>query len=601
MDLVSDVRSSWQLYRLISRESLHLRSGTGRDDALIKQLALKLNLDPSKPIPKQLETKKVSIEEFIQAFFLLAEPFAEMLNNIYVIMQRHGACSVHSSISMKFSFRNVREELEFSLEKFREWQVIYRKSRGMFTIRMWTTNDFNQLYKPVRILCEIYGENRNWDHEHRYSKPLPKPHLLYTDSGWRPLLELRDAMERLRQIASGEATDVKNNVVSVLTKENSSEQAEYDPYRVRVLISDLWPGLLNLLFQLETETSHQLLTTEAKSALQQIGHVIQEIHKTSQIGKNLVPEFIELLRLPFWKYRWRVYEVWTMFKFVEALEDYDVALELVGDRLALEESVASKIASFKDSDGVIYEMWSQLKTVVTDAYMRKHIMPDLRLCKPDASIPENTLIVIECKQRKSMNEKELRNLAIDYTNGARNSILVLFVNYDEFPNVSSPFPQVNLLSKFSPLDRREVKFFRDVIVSVLTDNGIKPVVLKFDAILFDVSSSMRDEYLRSEVSTACRELLDKNPNSKVFLFSDSLQNTHGVSAGDLALKLDTMVSGSTNVNGALQQLLEEQPNIKRVAVVTDGGYNGPINVRGLFEVLEEFIIDKNFPIKPPRN
>lgn len=67
MDEIVRVKSSVALYRLISREDLHLRRGLGRDDALLRQLAKKLDLDPNRPIPEQLETRKISLEDFVQA------------------------------------------------------------------------------------------------------------------------------------------------------------------------------------------------------------------------------------------------------------------------------------------------------------------------------------------------------------------------------------------------------------------------------------------------------------------------------------------------------------------------------------------------------
>jgi hypothetical protein len=145
MALISEVSSSRELYRLICKESLHLRSGIGRDDALIRQLALSLGLDSKKSIPNQLESKNIGIEDFIQTFFEIAEPFAQMLNNIYAVMQRYGARSSFRSISMKFSFDKVCRELEFDLEQFREWQAVYQQAQGTLTTRWWTNNDIGKL------------------------------------------------------------------------------------------------------------------------------------------------------------------------------------------------------------------------------------------------------------------------------------------------------------------------------------------------------------------------------------------------------------------------------------------------------------------------
>lgn len=150
LDEIISVKSSVQLYRLISRENLHLRRGLGRDDALLEQLARKLNLDSNKPISGQLDTRKVPLEIFVQAFFSVAEPFARMLSNIYSIMERQRVRLATRSIKMRFSFQKATEELEFDLKHFREWLAIYQKVRGTFTLRLWSQDDISMLYRPIR-------------------------------------------------------------------------------------------------------------------------------------------------------------------------------------------------------------------------------------------------------------------------------------------------------------------------------------------------------------------------------------------------------------------------------------------------------------------
>lgn len=150
MNEIIQVRTSAELYRLISRENLHLRRGFGRDDALHKQLAQKLGLDLAGSIPTQLESKKISVEDFVQAFFSVTEPFAKMMNNNYSIMEHLGARSAIRSVRMKFSFQNASEKLEFDLKHFRELLATYRKLRDTFTVRLWSQDDIARLFHPVQ-------------------------------------------------------------------------------------------------------------------------------------------------------------------------------------------------------------------------------------------------------------------------------------------------------------------------------------------------------------------------------------------------------------------------------------------------------------------
>jgi hypothetical protein len=598
MDDIINIESSAQLYRLLSKEDLHLRSGYGRDDVLIRRLARKLKLDPNKPIPKQLESNGTPLEEFVQVFFFLTEPFARILTDVYAIMQRHHVRSTFRSIRMKFSFEKVTKQLDFDIEHFREWLMIYRKLCGTFTVRLWTRDNIAGLYQPVRKLGEIYGEHYDWRKNGHYSSPLPEPQVLYTNPEWAPLYRLRDAMEQLRQIASDKKEDQQSRVFSVSTKKSEKQQAiEYNPSEVRSMLSDLWPGLVGLLSQLDDPSFSKKPTPEAIDALKEIDQVLHKVKRTRTNGKILVRDFVELLRLPFWKYRWRVYEVWIMFKLIECLDEYDVSLESVGERMSLEENRATKVAQFKDSNSSVYEMWTQLKTKVAFPSKRKHIMPDIRLCKLDASIPENTFLVVECKQRKNMKTKDLMDLVKDYKIGAEKGILFLFVNYDAFPAVSVPYSDVELLSDTSPANPKMVQRFRNLVENALMNCGIRPPIQQYDAILFDVSDSMRGKYLASEISNACKDLLVRNPNSKILFFSDHLLATETLYTENLAAELEATVGGSTNLDGALKELTQKHPDIERVAVVTDGGYNSPVNVRELFDVLEELILGRNFPFQ----
>jgi len=597
LDEIISVKSSVQLYRLISRENLHLRRGLGRDDALLEQLARKLNLDPNKPISEQLETRKVPLEIFVQAFFSVAEPFAGMLSNIYSIMERQGARLATRSIKMRFSFQKATEELEFDLKHFREWLAIYQKVRGTFTLRLWSQDDISMLYHPIRTLRNIYGESYNWKEAKRYSSPLPEPRMLYTDPEWTPLRQLRDAMEQLREIAS-EETDEHSKALSALTNEYEREEKqtiERDPSRVRTMLSDLWPGLVGLLFKLEESTPTESLTQDGLNALQEIHQVLENAQRTKINGQALVRSLVEFLRLPFWKYRWRVYEIWVMLEIIDCLDEYDITLELAGDRWNLEEHKATKVARFEDHSRNRYEVWTQLTTPVDTSYKKKHIMPDIRFCTHDATVPQNTLLLVECKQRKSMKPRDLEDLIEDYKRGANKSILNLFVNYDKFPAISCSLSPTELLSNVNPAHPQMVQKLKDRVKNALIDNEIKPVVPQYDAILFDVSQSMRGRYANAKISEACRELLIKNSRSKTFFFNNYLLPTEQLSSPALVSELDRMTKGMTNLDGALRELHAKHPNIKTIAIVTDGEYDACAKSLELFEKAEELILEKNFP------
>ena len=71
------IDSAADLFREIKRRGLELRRGEGRDDVLYHQLANKLGLEPDR-IQKGLDQGRVSVEEFVYAFFSILQPFAQI-------------------------------------------------------------------------------------------------------------------------------------------------------------------------------------------------------------------------------------------------------------------------------------------------------------------------------------------------------------------------------------------------------------------------------------------------------------------------------------------------------------------------------------------
>jgi hypothetical protein len=589
-----DVHSSVELYKLLSKEYLHLRSGDGRDDALIRQLATRLGLDPNKTIPKQLEANKVSLEEFIQELFVLTEPFSKMYSEIFALIQSQNVqASANSSIRMRFCFEKATKKLEFDLKHFREWLKIYQKFQGEFFVKLWTQEDINKLYQPIGELQKILGEGSDSGINTHYPCPLPDPALYGTNANWKPVKLLRNAMEQLRQAQTQEKVIVNTEVISILReKQNVEDRKDPDQTESKVNLTDIWPGLFRLLLQLEKTST--VTPSAAMDSLGKISATMNDVTSTRVKGNLLIQKFVELLRLPFWKYRWRLYEVWTLFKLIECLNEYDCKLEDKNGKIELEENKASVVAHFTDSNLVTYSVWTQLKTNVADPLKRKHIMPDIRVCKLDASLPENSFLVLECKQRKQMKTRELKELVKDYLAGAENSELVLFVNYDEFPIISK-FPKTVLISKLHPTNPEAIAEFNGVIKKGLVDCGINPSTSQIDAILFDVSDSMRGQYLRNEIGEACQQIIFKNPKGKIFFFNDCLLSTEQLSTIDLKGRLEGMIRGGTDLDASLREIAKKYPKIKRLVVVTDGGYNRSLTSIGSYESVEQLVIGENFP------
>ena len=61
-----------------------------------------------------------------------------------------------------------------------------------------------------------------------------------------------------------------------------------------------------------------------------VGYFEKEIRNKlrSTISEENVKELLEVLNLPFWKYRWYLYEVWATMHTIDAFKDFDVSFNV---------------------------------------------------------------------------------------------------------------------------------------------------------------------------------------------------------------------------------------------------------------------------------
>jgi hypothetical protein len=139
-----------------------------------------------------------------------------------------------------------------------------------------------------------------------------------------------------------------------------------------------------------------------------------------------------------------------------------------------------------------------------------------------------------------------------------------------------------LIGDFNPSRPRAINWYKVDIVTQIIKLGYKPV-MRFDAILFDISGSMTGRYNSAEIQEAIKALLMENRRARIFLFNTELIKPQDMDPSAISESLKN-TWGDTALEPCLKQLLEFK-NIKRILIITDGEY-GEAPSLSKFEVVQ---------------
>lgn len=228
-----------------------------------------------------------------------------------------------------------------------------------------------------------------------------------------------------------------------------------------------------------------LLEEETQKVLSSLERLVEVIRVES--FEEEVRAIIDFLRLPFWRDRWFLYELWTVvyvlgigsatwllrLKGLEPRNDGGVEWILPG-------GVAKEPIAVLEGKTCAVECWSQRKTFLPGT--RKGLEPDLRLTR--ASAGHEDLIVIENKDRSKPRKSEIEEIIERYVNGTQAQAIWL-VNYEGFTAPTHAFGSkwseslVFVESHFRPgeVSDRFVSVLRQILIEELgnTDSLELPV------------------------------------------------------------------------------------------------------------------------------
>lgn len=541
------------LYKEMTNRGLELRNKDGRDNALFKELIKNLKC-PNYRLMDFLKSNDISAEKFLIEFLKVSKPFAQMFHDIWRYLSKKCApiVSENETITVRFGLPDEKTFDTVDLENFRKYSETIKLIDTYGFHDIWPTITVEYLFGLSNILSENIKSKENYP-SYIVGSDYFLPSISKTG---QPMDDIVDAIKNLFQKI---IDDYKVEFESNLKENEQSSIANWAN-----MLSNLLPGWY-IIFA----NYNKITEIEKNEAFDFFKKKIEPLIKSEKRKtKAKVRQALDMLDLPFWKNRWHTYEMWSTINVLNVLETYKVVPIINGGRIAIDGYTSEIIADFKTAKYPHACVAIQVQTEIKIA-SKKAMKPDLRICfTNDISESKNTAAVVEFKQRKSIEKLHVEEVALRYTSGTPNSGGTVITNYDVVGIKPLLTPKSFYIEGVRPDNFETLKTFNKTLLEILRTAGFENP--KNLIVLFDVSSSMKSYYKELAFSIAFQMYL-KN-DLKIYFFNDTLvKMKHSVDD-----KYQIITFGGTNIIESLKLLLQNEPNIDRLLIVSDRGYDSPV-------------------------
>lgn len=563
------IETAGDLYREMKVRGLHLRHGIGRDDALIKELANKLGF-PDTELQKHLDTSALPAEEFLKFFLQAAAPFASMYQEIWDYLGSQHSPNATEMISVRFGFEGTNDSCSVNLEQFRRYAETTKLVFRLFTVQVWNRQALDLLFEIRRKLISYEFIRHSGITYERYvpGKPYQLPVVSVSEHPFD--LVVKSICEMFQQVINERVTEMDQEKISKYIPEIKEEQATLNDANSLERIANLLTDLLPTWFYI-FEKCGDIPQTSKDDAFDEYERLIKPLLILDRsIKEAKISEALDILDLPFWKHRWHTYEIWATILTIKSLDEYKPSLQVKEGITPIDGYSSAIIAKLKTLDECDASIAIQVETPF-ESEKRKAIKPDLRVCDGDPHSADNTIAVVEFKQRLKMDSSHLSEMAQSYSLGCPKSGGLLILNYDQTgASVKLP-PSTYFIEGVHPLNPTAIDFFKERLTLVMDKAGLKPVNESV-IVLLDVSSSMEQAYESSKAQSALLSII-KLPGVKVLRFNNGL-----VEGGDLNSETakSLSITGGTELGRALSDLKALYGYLpSKLLIVTDGEHDSP--------------------------
>ncbi|MDY7545076.1 hypothetical protein RGU75_02360 [Glaciimonas sp. CA11.2] len=382
------IKTAVELHKfLVQNESFDFRP-EGRDLGLYNAIKLELALPPGEFL-KAMDENNVSAERYLHALLDAAKPLSQMYLEILAYCEKANFLQSKNGAKVEWSIKSNGDDIDFMIEKFRCYSGVV-----------------NTISKFEAAMGDTKNEVMNWL-AHDVFAPFNSG-LTNTSLNWQNV-EMFKILEEARVSYQG-------------------------------CFPNLWQGLNRLYLGGERISSDRAMERMVTDHLGY--HAMLKKVKTvfdSRRIENLARDFVQL---PFWKFRWQVYEIWGVTKTL-------VEFEKCGFKL-VSSSNGHALAELGQTVILATNLSSEYALVYQPRYTNRtgmSVHPDLVVAEnvkvePAGAAPENVIIepvdvalIVESKQRVGLTDKHVSEVFDKYSSGVEeDGGQVVIINYD---NVSA--------------------------------------------------------------------------------------------------------------------------------------------------------------------
>lgn len=385
---------------LTTHKNFDFQPDHGRDVALYGAIKRALNLPPGE-FKRALRAGNISAEAYLRALMGAAEPLAGMYREILSYCEKARFLRSRGGAQVAWDLESGGQHIGFSFEAFRLFEEIRTRVDPSAT-----------------VMTEVKNDIMNW-----LAHEVFAPHhqgLTSHDFDW-------SAVELFR----------------VLAEARSRYGSQH-------------PHLFGGLGKMYLDGSRGAVPARLKEHVE--NHTGYP-EKVAAAFRAFVPEEVEsiaskFISLPFWKFRWQVYEIWNVALALSELQQ--VGFELVdnsGGASLVELGRQATLATHKEAAAsFIYQ----------PTYLNRsgdEIRPDIVVVTGPQANANDVRLIIECKQRSALEVTHLDEVRRKYESGLNATDgELLIVNYDDAPTMTPPIPErTTLLGNLHPGSEVEAK------------------------------------------------------------------------------------------------------------------------------------------------
>ncbi|WP_271460366.1 hypothetical protein [Pantoea leporis] len=371
------ITSAADLHRfLLEKQNFDFHPAHSRDLDLYRKMKQRLGL-PDGEFILALESRHVSAEAYLRALIAVAEPLSKMYADIINYCKNSKFLTASDEGLIKWQVETDSGNVDFSMEAFRHFEQLKTLIPG----------DYEQMRRVKNDVMDWMGH----------------------------------------EVANQLSIDIRNNdidwsaleIFSILKRAKKSYGDEHDI---------IFKGLNNCYIG----DKHHRKDVHVEAIVKnhpKYAELLTEV-KTHFSNENIEQIASEVVELPFWKFRWQVYEIWVISICFQQLSRCGFQLKTAQDgRSPLALGKTATLATHPHSD---YKLIYQPRYVNRD---NDAIHPDLVLTTDENVTAQNSTLIIECKQRIELTDAHIDIVFNKYSAGVCPQYgQVVVVNYDDIDN-----------------------------------------------------------------------------------------------------------------------------------------------------------------------